>query len=144
MKVKEIMTADPACCSPETSLQEVARMMVSNDCGEIPVVQHRKPVGVITDRDITTRTIAAGRNPMQLNARDCMSSPVITVTPETSLDECCQTMEQHQIRRVPVVDATGACCGIIAQADIAQYARPDETAEVVRGVSQPSGEPMRL
>jgi CBS domain-containing protein len=133
--VKEIMTSDPACCSPDSTLKDVARLMVDHDCGEIPVVQNRKPIGVITDRDIAIRTVAVGKNPVTMKASECMSSPVITVKPDTSLDECCQTMERHQIRRVLVVDSAGVCCGIVAQADIANAAPPHETAEVVREIS---------
>lgn len=142
MQVKEIMTHEPACCSPETPLPEVARLMVERDCGEIPVVdQDRKPIGVVTDRDITIRTVAQDRNPLELTAKDCMSSPVMTVTPETSVDECCSAMEERQVRRVPVVDAGGSCCGMVAQADVAQHASKEDTADVVKQVSRPSGEP---
>ncbi len=108
MKIQEIMTPNPACCGPETNLGEVARLMVDHDCGEIPVVRNGKPVGVITDRDIAARAVAAGRNPLEMKASDLMSSPVITVTPSTDVDDCCDTMEEHQIRRVPVVDDAGA------------------------------------
>lgn len=138
MRVSEVMTSDPVCCAPSTPLQDVARLMVKHDCGEIPVVTNGQSlVGVITDRDITVRTVAVGRNPLTLVAEDCMSAPVVTVAPDLDLDECLRTMEANQIRRVPVVDASGNCCGIIAQADIARKARPQETAEVVREVSQP-------
>jgi CBS domain-containing protein len=141
MNVSEIMTKNPACCSPDTPVSEVARMMVEHDCGEIPVVEGStgKPVGVITDRDITCRTVAMGRNPQNVAARDVMSSPVITVRPDTSLDACCQTMEQHQVRRVPVVDDHERCCGIVAQADIARRAPLEDTADVVREVSRRTG-----
>ena len=138
MKVKDIMTSDPACCTPDTGLKDVARMMVENDCGEIPIVESeesQRPIGVITDRDIACRAVARGLNPLDLTAKDCMTSPCVTVTPETSVEECCQTMEEHQIRRVPVVDASGACCGIVAQADIARNASKRDTAEVVKEVS---------
>jgi CBS domain-containing protein len=138
-EVKDVMTADPACCTPETSLQEVAKMMIDNDCGEIPVVktkQNKIPIGVITDRDIVCRAIAEGLNPLELKARDCMSTPCLTVSPEMSVEECCQVLEQNQIRRVPVVDAGGACCGIVALADIALHAKKT-AAEVVQEVSRP-------
>jgi predicted transcriptional regulator len=59
--------------------------------------------------------------------------------PDTSLDECCRVMEENQIRRIPVVDGDGACCGIVALADIAKHAAKRDTAEVVREVSEPSG-----
>jgi len=140
MRVGDIMSKNVACCSPETSLPEVARMMVDNDCGEIPVVTvSRAPIGVVTDRDITCRTVAEGKNPLLMEAGDCMTTPCVTVTPETSLEECCQTLESNQIRRVPVVDETGACCGMVSQADIALHAPKTETAEVVKKVSEPTG-----
>ena len=86
MQVKEVMTASPACCTPDTPLPEVARMMVDNDCGEIPVVNNKEskiPVGVVTDRDIVCRTIAKDRNPLDLTAADCMSKPIVTVSPRS-------------------------------------------------------------
>ena len=139
MKVKEIMSNDPACCTRETSLQDVAILMVENDCGEIPVVdnmQSKRPVGVVTDRDITCRTVALGKNPLELHARDCMSSPAVTVTPETAVDDCCRLMEENQLRRVPVVDLSGCCCGIISQADIASNASKGDAGEMVKEVSR--------
>jgi CBS domain-containing protein len=141
MKVKEIMSKDPACCTRETSLQDVAVLMVEHDCGEIPVVdsmESKRPVGVVTDRDITCRTVALGKNPLELRARDCMSSPAVTVTPETSVDDCCNVMEENQLRRVVVIDASGCCCGIVSQADIAEHGSKGEAGEVVKEVSRKS------
>src|SRR5919112_610028 len=135
------MTPDPACCTPDTTLQRAAELMVENDCGEIPVIDNAasmKPVGVITDRDIVCRTVAKGLTPLTMLVSECMTTPCVTVTPDTSLDECCRVLEENQIRRVPVVDAGGACCGIVALADIAKHAKKRETAEVVREVSEPS------
>ena len=140
MQVKEVMTADPACCISETTLQEVAQMMIDHDCGEIPVVENQKtklPIGVITDRDIVCRTVARGLNPLDLAVGDCMSKPRVTVTPDMSIEECTTFMEENKIRRVPVVDADGSCCGIVALADIALNARRNVAAEVVKEVSEP-------
>jgi CBS domain-containing protein len=67
-----------------------------------------------------------------------MTEMIVTVTPGTSLDACCSIMEDRQVRRVPVVDANGRCCGMVAQADIAQYATKNKTAEVVKEVSKQS------
>jgi CBS domain-containing protein len=140
MQVREIMTVNPVCCGPDINLQEVARLMLENDCGEIPVVHgsDKRPIGVITDRDITCRAIAQGKNPLQTKVRDCMSTPALTVTPEMSLDECCRIMEEKQIRRIPVVDEFGSCCGIVAQADIALQAPDRQAAEVVKDISRPA------
>jgi CBS domain-containing protein len=135
------MTADPACCTPKTRLQEVAQMMIDFNCGEIPVIENTEntlPIGVITDRDIVCRTVARGLNPLDLTAGECMTTPCVTVTPEMSVEECCRILEDNKIRRVPVVDAGGCCCGIVALADIALHAKKNATAEVVKEVSEPS------
>jgi len=139
MKISEVMTENPTCCTPETGLQEVAKMMVECDCGCIPVVDSadtKMPIGMITDRDITCRVVAQGRNPLDLMARDAMTSTVVSVTPDTPLDECLELMEESQIRRIAVVDENGCMCGIVAQADIAMNADQEKTAEVVQEVSK--------
>lgn len=141
MKVSEIMTANPACCTPDSNLQEVAKMMLDNDCGAIPVCEdgnHKRPIGVITDRDITIRTVANGDNPLTMTAKSVMTKNVVTVTPETSVEDCLNLMEENQVRRIPVVDENGECCGMVAQADIATNASAHETAEVVEKISQAS------
>jgi CBS domain-containing protein len=138
MTVATVMTSSPACCTPKTSLTEVARLMVDNDCGEIPVVEDmdtRKLAGVLTDRDIATRVVAAGRNTAEARAVDCMTTPAISVGPETSLKDCCELMETHQIRRVPVVDEAGAVVGIVSLADVVRSANSSTTVAVVKEVS---------
>ena len=142
MNVRDVMTADPACCTPETGLQEVARMMEENDCGCVPVVKDgnsRELAGVVTDRDIVMRAVAQGKNPVDMTASQVMSSPVATATPDETVEDCCATMEENQVRRVPVVDASGGCCGMVAQADIARQADEKNAGEVVREVSRPTG-----
>jgi CBS domain-containing protein len=143
MKVSEIMTTRPVCATPETELREVARLMKERDCGEIPVVEGRqnlRPVGVLTDRDIVCRTLAEGKNPLEQKAGDVMTKTVLSVTPETSIDECCDIMEENQIRRLPVVDQSGEICGMISQADIARHTPKEKAAEVLRFISQPSAQ----
>ncbi|MDQ3474093.1 MAG: CBS domain-containing protein [Acidobacteriota bacterium] len=140
MQVKDVMTPDPTCCTADTSLQEVAKMMVDHDCGEIPIVESKgtkQPIGVITDRDIVVRSVAKGNNPLDLTAGDCMTKPCVTVTPEMSIEECGNILETNKIRRVPVVDQSGDICGIIAVADIALRAGGNVTTEVVKEVSEP-------
>ena len=142
MKVREIMTEDPAGCAPETNIRDVAKMMAENDCGEIPVQDERsRPIGVVTDRDIACRIVGQGKDPDRTTARDAMSSPVITVTPEDDVADALDKMEENQVRRVPVVDDSGACCGMITQADIARAASEGDIAELVRDVSQPKDRP---
>ncbi len=139
MQVREIMSAKAACCSLTTPLVEVAEMMVEQDCGEIPVCDDQgKPVGVVTDRDIVCRLVAKGREPTESTAQDCMSSPVVTVTPDTAIEDCARLMEQYQVRRLPVVAEDGTCCAIIAQADLAIKGPRDTSIEVVSKVSEPN------
>jgi CBS domain-containing protein len=140
MNAKEIMTSNPACCTPDTPLRDVARAMVEHDCGEIPVTRSdtdRTLVGVVTDRDIVCRLVAEGRNPLEATAESCMSSPVVAVRESTPVEECARIMEESQIRRVPVVNGGGMCCGIVSQADIAMHASRKITADLVKDVSQP-------
>jgi CBS domain-containing protein len=142
---RDIMTPNPACCSPSTTLDQVARMMLQNDCGEIPIIDTNDcVVGVITDRDIVCRVVAEGKNPAGYTVEMCMTSPVVTVAADASLDEIVATMERHQIRRVPVVSDGGVCAGIIAQADVARVGPKQEVAELVREVSQQTGRPAQL
>ena len=138
MIVQSIMTENPACCTTKTPLSDVAKMMLDFDCGEIPVVDDngsRKPLGVVTDRDIATRAVAKGYNTQDLVASDCMTTPCVTVTSGTSVKAACELMEISQIRRLPVVDANGDICGIVSLADVARSATPIVTAEVVKEVS---------
>lgn len=136
LEAKDVMTPDPQCCTAEQTLNDVAKMMVECNCGEIPVVDDdRQLVGVVTDRDIVCRVVAQGKNPSAVTAQEAMTTPVISVTLASSLDAVLGRMEEHQIRRVPVVDAEGRCCGIIAQADVARKAQEQDTGELVRAVS---------
>lgn len=133
-----LMTANPTCCTADTPLRDVARMMVDNDCGQIPVVDSHEsgqPVGVVTDRDIVVRMVAEGRDTTSACASDCMTSPVTTIARDASLADCCAAMEHNRVRRVVVVDDTGKVCGIVAQADVARSGRDQETADMVKEVS---------
>ena len=140
MNISNLMTRDPVCCSPEQSVREVARMMMEHDCGEIPVIRNhgdRTLVGVITDRDIVCRAVAAGMSGDQTTVQSVMSSPAVTASPDMTLEECLALMSSHQIRRIPVVDEHGVC-GIVSQADVAVEAPGRATADLVREVSRPN------
>ena len=139
MDIRSVMTAAPACCEAGATLQEAARMMRENDCGQIPVVDEaNKPIGVITDRDIAVRAVAEGGDAGSATVSDYMSAPVATLGEDASLEDCARLMEDRRIRRVVVVDQQGAVAGIVAQADIALTGRDAKTAEVVKEVSAPN------
>jgi CBS domain-containing protein len=144
---QDIMTWFPTCCTPDTGLRDVAKLMVECDCGEIPVVESMdtlRPVGMITDRDITCRAVAQGKNALEMTVGECMTTPCVALPENSSLEHCCAVLEQYQIRRAPVVDRDGRLCGIVSQADIAYCAPSDQVAEVLRAVSLRSNADSRV
>lgn len=139
-RVSDVMTRDVAVCNPQTEVDYIARMMEERNCGAIPVVVNTDTMqlaGIVTDRDLAIRVIGKNQNAQELRASDVMTPDPACVRPDNSLEECAQRMEQRQVRRMPVVDANGRCCGIIAQADFARLAPLLETAELVRDISRP-------
>ena len=142
MKVREIMTPNPCCCSPTDSLRTVARTMRDHDCGAVPVIEHGYVIGIVTDRDLAIRALADG------NDADTKVVDVLTRNPrccglDDDLRDVERIMADHQVRRVPVVDADGSCVGIVAQADLARAAvngervSEREVALVVERISAP-------
>jgi CBS domain-containing protein len=144
MNLESLMTSNPACCTPDTRIEDVARLMVQHDCGEIPVVEPARAgalVGVITDRDIVVRLIAEGRDVRQSTVDGCMTQPAYSLRPDAQVSDAMEMMQTHQVRRLPIVDERGAVCGIVSQADLARWASAEQTGDLVRDVSEPP--PMR-
>jgi CBS domain-containing protein len=140
MKCAEVMTKDPACCGPEDTAQHAAKLMKQEDVGPIPVVSDsnsRQLVGIVTDRDLVVKLMADGRDPKTERVSAVMTRNPMTCGPDDDLDRAVHMMAEHQVRRLPVVDATGRIVGIIAQADIAtRSAKKEQTVELVREVSK--------
>jgi len=136
--VTAVMTANPTCCKLDTPLQQVAQMMIDNDCGMIPVVDNDgRPVGSVTDRDIAVRIVARGKEAAGASAADAMTSPIQSVASDTSLYDATCVMEAHKIRRLMVVDGDGKLAGIAAIADLSLAGKDEATAQVVKQVSKP-------
>lgn len=134
IRASEIMTENPECVTPETSLMEVAQKMRDLDVGIIPVVDsmdNRRLRGVVTDRDITIRAVAEGKDG-KTTVRDCMTDDVETVNKNDAVGEVLRVMSQEQVRRVPVTDREGRLVGIIAQADLAVDYTNDEPEREMR------------
>ena len=142
MLVRELMTKSPTCCTPETKLDVVARMMFDNDCGEIPVLDGTKLVGVITDRDITVRAVATGLKPDLIPTRDVMTKAVHTVNAGADLEDALQMMELRRVRRLPVTDDNGRVVGILSQTDLATRITPSQLAELVQVLSNRKQRPV--
>jgi CBS domain-containing protein len=138
MKVREIMTVEPRCAAPDTTLEEIATLMKEEDVGVVPVVEDGEVTGVVTDRDIVVRCIAAGKNPAECTAEDIMSEEVRSIEPNADLDDAANIMAEIQVRRLPVIEG-GRLIGMITLGDIAVKAADEEedtTAETLEEVSQ--------
>ncbi|HEX9943799.1 MAG TPA: CBS domain-containing protein [Thermoanaerobaculia bacterium] len=119
---RDIMTENPAVCTPETSAQDAARLMQDNDCGSLPVVESRdsmRLVGMVTDRDLAIRILARGQDG-NTPIREAMTRNVSSVKVDDDLDAVEHVMSSQQVRRVPVVDDRDRVVGIVAQADLAR------------------------
>jgi CBS domain-containing protein len=145
VRVCDIMTPDPACCTPQTTAREVATLMKENDCGSIPVVenlQKKRLVGTVTDRDLAIRGLAEGKGP-DTPVGELMTVAPITSAPEDEVAIVREVMVARMVRRVPVVDENGAVVGIVAQADIAREegaASDQEVGRIVEAISEPRGD----
>jgi CBS domain-containing protein len=141
-KCQEIMTEQPVCCAPEDNVQRAAHLMKNQNVGALPVCDREgsnRLVGMLTDRDITLKVVAAGRDPARTQIGEVMSQEIFSCAPGDDIENAIMIMERQQVRRVPVVDQDGRIVGIIAQADIATRLRaPETTAEVLSEVSKPS------
>jgi len=140
MKAKEIMSKTPTVVTPDTSVQEAARMMQSEDVGVLPVVDSqgsRRLVGLITDRDIAIRVVAEGRTSATVS--DAMTSNLKTAKPDDSVKDVMDLMGSEQVRRIPIVDDSGAIVGIVAQADIVREGDDKRAERTIEQISQPGG-----
>jgi len=129
------MTSNPTAITPETTVQEAARLMKSEDVGALPVVEDGRLTCVVTDRDLAIRGLAEGTSP-QTPVRDVASKDVATIDPQQSLEEAARLMAEHQVRRLPVVEEDGRLVGMLAQADVAKAGHDTLTGEVVEKISQ--------
>ncbi|HZI74848.1 MAG TPA: CBS domain-containing protein [Gemmatimonadales bacterium] len=142
MRVRDVMTPDPACCTPNSTAREAAVLMRDNDCGSLPVVESessRRLVGTVTDRDLAIRGLAEGKGPDTMIG-DLMTNGPTTAGPEDEVEVVRDVMIAQQVRRVPVVDDDGMVVGIVAQADIAREegaASDQEVGRIVEAISDP-------
>jgi CBS domain-containing protein len=142
VRVRDIMTPDPASCTPESTARDAATLMRDNDCGSIPVVESArstKLVGTVTDRDLAVRGLADGKGP-DTPVRDLMTPSPVTCGPDDEVEIVREVMVARQVRRVPVVDERGILVGIVAQADIAREdgaASDQEVGRIVEAISDP-------
>ena len=135
--VRDAMTGDPRSIGATASVVEAARLMREAHIGSLPITDGDKLIGMITDRDITTRVVAEAADPKATSVGDVYSQDLISVEPDNDLREALQLMARHQVRRLPVVEK-GRLVGIVAQADIALKENEKQTGELVEAISEPS------
>lgn len=135
MLVRDAMTHPPVCCTPTDTIDTVAKLMLEHDCGEIPVCEGARLLGVITDRDITLRTIANGKSPMGLPVSDVMTRIVYAIRDDQPLAEAFDLMKEKLVRRLPVIDVAGKIVGILSQADLIAKIPTYKVARLLKNVA---------
>jgi len=139
MLVKEAMSRDVKIVAPDQALQEAARIMLDIDVGALPVGENDKLVGMITDRDIAVRGVAAGKAPSAC-VREVMSKEVRYCFEDEDTAHVARNMGEEQIRRLPVVDRNKRLVGILSLADLATSAKTGQATAALSGISQAGGQ----
>ena len=135
MNIRDVMTPNPRCVSPGDSIQNAARIMRDCDTGAVPVVDHGRPVGMVTDRDIVIRAVAEGGR-LDRPVREIVTSSIVWASPDMSTREAEALMSEHQVRRLPVVEHE-RLVGIVSLGDIAvKEAKDRRSGDTLEHISQ--------
>lgn len=135
--IRDVMTPNPECVSEKDSLQDVARIMKDQDTGVVPVVDGRKIVGLITDRDIVVRGLAEGKDLATTRVNELMTKSIRSVREDSTVSEALNLMGNAEIRRVPVVNGNNELVGIVSLGDIASQTNQDgKVGKAVEEISQ--------
>ena len=148
MKIKHVMTKDPNCCVPSDTAQHAAIIMRDEKAGVVPVVESehsRTIVGIVTDRDLCMNIVAEGRDARAVQVHECMTTAVVSASPQDAVEKATELMRDNQIRRIPVIDEQRHLVGIVSLADVVERAnvRTGETHETLKTVSAPTAEPSK-
>ena len=138
MHLKEMMTPHVEVIAPEASISEAAQKMRHLDIGPLPVCEGERLVGMLTDRDITVRAVAAGRDPLTTQVREVMTPDVVYGFDDQEVQDAARLMAQYQIRRLRVLNRSKQLVGMVALGDLAVHPGTQPvTAEVLEQVSEP-------
>ena len=139
MQVKNVMTSGVECISPNTTLREAAQKMKDLDVGSLPICGDDRLAGIVTDRDITVRAVAAGSNPTTTKVRDVMTPNIIYCYEDQEISDAAHMMEQNQIRRLVVLNRDKRAVGFLALGDLAVDTGDEELAgQTLEAVSAPA------
>lgn len=135
MKVKNAMHPGVQWVAPDTSVAKVAELMKTHDVGAIPVGENDRLIGIVTDRDITCRGVAAAKDCSKLTARDVMTKGIVYCNESEDLADAVRVMEQKQIRRLPVLNEAKRMVGMLSLGDVSHAGSRSLTGEVMAAVS---------
>ena len=119
-KLQDVMSRDVATVTPETSLQDAGSLMAEKNVGMLPILAGRELRGTITDRDIVVRAVARGLAPKDTPVSEAMTSKIVTCAPHQTLEDAARTMQEHRLRRMPIVDGEQNLVGIVSIGDVAR------------------------
>lgn len=140
MQVKDVMTANPATCSPHTNLAAAAELMLDADCGVLPVVEQGKLIGIVTDRDMYVALATRDRRASELTVGAVARGDVYSCGPDDDVHSVLEMMKSHRVRRIPVAGFGGTVLGIVSLNDLALAAgprrpvRPDEVLGALQAI----------
>ena len=137
MKCREVMTENPVCCLPDDNVGQAARAMRRERVSSIPVVTdelNKELIGIITDRDLAYKVVGESQDPIRTRVYDVMTRAVIACRDEDDVISALLAMEEHQIRRVPVLDLSGRVVGMISEGDVSICGTP--RMQLVRDLGQ--------
>lgn len=138
MLVREAMTDKVCIINPEQSICDAARLMADNDIGALPVGENDRLIGMITDRDIAVRAVAAHQSP-DTKVRDIMSSEVLYCFEDEDLDHVAHNMGDVKVRRLPVLNRDKRLVGIVSVGDLARKEDESTAGSTVAHISRPGG-----
>ena len=139
MQVNEAMSSDVKIASPDQSIRDAAKMMAELDAGVLPVGENDKLVGMITDRDIAVRAVAAGKPPTT-KVREVMSSEVKYCFEDDDLDDVAENMADIKVRRLPLLNREKRLVGIVSLGDIALFDGAGSAGSALCVISEPGGD----
>ena len=143
MKIQDVMTPNPMWCLPEDTSIQAARMMRELNVGIMPVVRSltdRRLVGVVTDRDLCLGVVAMDQHPQAVPVQRCMTTNMVACQPHEDILRAADLMEEHQVRRIPVIDPEGRLLGMVSTADLCQRTNlsSDTTHHLLKKVTEPT------
>ncbi|MFW5824471.1 MAG: CBS domain-containing protein [Marinobacter sp.] len=135
MNVKNVMNPKNVLVNPSTSIKDAASRMAEDKVGFLPVGENDRLQGTVTDRDIVVRAICFGKDPQNTAIRDVLTDELVCCSEDDDVEQAAQKMDQHQVRRLPVVDNDKRFVGVVSIGDLAQHVDASTAGKVLSGVT---------